>query len=183
MAFLLAKDLKQPFTFEYLPSTYYLFTNTLQCLIIMTEGGNNMEIKIKENCEKEIVTFEVKKVTPKINMIVGLLTKEESDIIGYYEGDIHIIKKEEITCFVSEDNKVYAMYSNHKFQVKSRMYQLEDLLGSEFLRISNQSLINPKKIKKLSMEPNGTMKIVFKDGIIEYASRRCVKLIKDYFNI
>ena len=142
-----------------------------------------MEIKIKENCELEKVTFELKKVTPKINMIVGLLTEKETDIVGYEDNDIHIIKKEDITSFISENNKVYALFGQNRYLIKSRMYQLEELLGAEFLRISNQSLINPKKIKKLSMEPNGTMRILFKDGLIEYASRRCVRLIKDYFNI
>ena len=83
----------------------------------------------------------------------------------------------------SENGKVYAKTSKNSYLLKFRLYQLEEMLDKNFIRISNSEIINIKKVKNLDFAMIGTIKINFINGTYTYASRRFIKKIKDYLKI
>src|SRR5699024_5078218 len=91
-----------------------------------------------------------------------------------------IININDLFLIYSENGKVYAKTSDSTYLIKYRLYQLEEFLDRNFIRISNSEIINIKKVKNLDFEVLGTIKINFINNTYTYSSRRFIKKIKDY---
>ncbi len=63
--------------------------------------------------------------------------------------------------------------------MEQRLYQLEEIISSNFTRISKSEIVNMDYLDHLKLEPNGLAQIVLKNGDVTYASRRYLKTIKE----
>lgn len=63
------------------------------------------------------------------------------------------------------------------------MYELEEILGENFIRVSNTDIVNMKKVKNFDMSITGSIHINFLDGDSVYASRRYISAIKKQLGI
>ncbi len=141
-----------------------------------------LKITIDRNREEEILVFahERTKLIDEIECLVGDYEKE---IIGYTDGGVHKLIPAQITCFVVENNKVYAILGKEKLQIKMRLYQLEEMLGVGFLKINQSCIANINEIKKFDTSISGTLKVIFKNGYSDYVSRRNIKTVKERLGV
>ncbi len=126
---------------------------------------------------------------------IHLCNKEKnSEIISIHEILVNLLEmkfkvvKEQESRFVttsqiirifSENKKVYIRTKDDCYEVKERIYTLEEQLhDKDFVRISNSELVNVNEIEKLDMSSAGTIKMHMKNGDITYVSRRYVSKIK-----
>ena len=96
-----------------------------------------LKIIIDKEKEEEILIF-CHERTYLIDEIERLFKSNESGLVGYSQGGARKISPSEISCFMVENNKVYALAGKEKLQIKMRLYQLEERLDSSFVKI-NQS--------------------------------------------
>ena len=83
----------------------------------------------------------------------------------------------------SENKKVYVRTKEERFEVRDRLYVLEDMLREKgFVRISNSEIVNISQIEKLDMSYAGTIKMYMKNGDETFVSRRYVSRIKEVLN-
>lgn len=86
----------------------------------------------------------------------------------------------EIVRIYSENKKVYLRTPKYTYEVRDRLYSLEESLRDKgFVRISNSEIVNISQIEKLDMSYTGTIKMYMKNGDETYVSRRYVSKIKD----
>jgi len=78
----------------------------------------------------------------------------------------------------SQNGRVYVDTLKGTFKYKERLYELEEKLNKNFVRISKSVLVNVEEIQSLEMEFNGKMKMNLKSGDVEYTSRSYLKDIK-----
>ena len=65
------------------------------------------------------------------------------------------------------------------YQLRERLYELEERLGSEaFLRISHSEIVNRRRICRLDVSLTGTIAVILEGGITTYVSRRYVPRIR-----
>ncbi|MBQ5545013.1 MAG: LytTR family transcriptional regulator DNA-binding domain-containing protein, partial [Clostridia bacterium] len=84
----------------------------------------------------------------------------------------------------AEQQKVLAVTEKGVFQIRMRLYQLEEkLAGRKFVRISNSEIINLKKTAKFDLSIAGTIQVRLKNGQSTYVSRRYVSKIKEILGI
>ena len=89
----------------------------------------------------------------------------------------------EIVRIYSENKKVYVRTKEDTFEVRDRLYVLEETLGERgFVRISNSEIVNISQIEKLDMSYAGTIKMFMKNGDETFVSRRYVSRIKEMLN-
>ncbi len=89
----------------------------------------------------------------------------------------------EIVRIYSESKKVYLRTREEVFEVRDRLYVLEDSLRERgFVRISNSEIVNVSQIERLDMSYAGTIKMFMKNGDETYVSRRYVSRIRDVLN-
>jgi len=145
-----------------------------------------INLRIDDNIEEDVVDFKIRKLDDKIKKAIDYLESEEQKgLIGYKLDEIVLIKPDEIVLIYTEGKKIYTRIANGEvYMLKERLYELEEnLQQSGFIRIANSSIANGKMIRKLKMEHDGSLCVVFKDGSSEFASRRSVKNIKEYLGI
>ena len=137
-----------------------------------------LQIVINHNRDEEIVIYAHKK-SPLVSEIEELVKSYSVDLIGYTENETVKLSLNDIYCFFTEDNKVYALTENGKYRLKSRLYQIEEGLSDNFVRINQSCIANIKKIDRFKATVGGSLTVVFKNGYIDYVSRRNLKNVKE----
>ena len=138
-------------------------------------------ITIDKEHEEEVLIFAHEK-TKLVEDIINLINSENI-FVGYSDGEIYRLNLSEINCFTVEDNKVYALTDNGKLHVKQRLYQVEERLSDDFVKINQSCIANIKKIKKFDSSVSGMLTVIFKNGYRDYVSRRNLKSVKERLGV
>lgn len=142
---------------------------------------------IKHEQENKVVCY-AKNKTSLIDQIEQLvvnddLTFDGININGYLEKDVVPIKLENVVSFYAEEDKVFVSLMDKTYQVKLRLYQIEEQLPCNFIRINKSRLINRNYIEKFDLSWSGTLLVVMKNKERDYVSRRLMKSVKERMNI
>jgi DNA-binding LytR/AlgR family response regulator len=137
-----------------------------------------LQIVIDPNRDEEILIYAHEK-TPLITEIEEIVKSHSVDLIGYAQDETVKLNLNDIYCFITEDNKVYALTENEKFKIKSRLYQLEEKLDNNFVKINQSCIANIKKIDRFKATVGGSLTVVFENGYVDFVSRRKLKNVKE----
>ena len=133
---------------------------------------------IDKEKEEELVAT-VHERSPLIEEIESLILNHTDRIPGYLEDEIKMLSVSEIECVTVLDGKTYAIDSqNRKYRLKLRLYELEELLPSSFIRINKSTLANENALDRFTVTIAGSVDAIFKCGYREYVSRRCFTQIR-----
>ena len=140
------------------------------------------EIIIDSECEEKVVIYA--RENSKIVEEIAQIARYSSEHINGYDGkEIVRINPEDIHCISILDNKIFALLQNDKLLLKERLYVLIDRLPSNFIKINQSCIANIHKIERFDASLSGTLKVRFKNGHIEYVSRRQLKFVKERMGI
>ena len=137
---------------------------------------------ITDNHEEEVVIYAREK-TKLIEDIENLIMDNAFELIGYSGYEAVNLRTDEVVCFLVEEGKVYAITDKNRFRLKSRLYQLEETLPENFVKINQSCIANIKKIERFDTSVSGTLLIKFKNGYRDYVSRRQMKAVKERFGL
>ncbi len=132
---------------------------------------------IKKDEEEKVLIYAHEK-TRLVEDIESLVLSSEIDLNGTNDGEIIKIDINDVVCFISENNKVYALIGDKRYQIRYRLYQLEELNLNIFIKINQSCLANKTKIKRFETTIGGALKAVFKNGYVDFISRRELKNVK-----
>lgn len=137
------------------------------------------QLIIDEESE-ELITARVKKANELTDRIENMVKEYvgENKIVGFTEDETIILELKEIECVTVIDNKVWAITEKGKFLIKNRLYEVEKILPSSFIKINKSSVANIYKIKKFISTYSGAVNVEFKSGYTDYVSRRCLPQVK-----
>jgi len=145
------------------------------------KGVDDMDFQLiidKEN--EELITARVKKANELTDRIENLVKEYvgENKIVVFNEDETAILEIQQIECFTVIDNKIWAITETGQFYIKNRLYEVEKILPSSFIKINKSSVANISKIKKFISTYSGSVNVEFKSGYIDYVSRRCLPQVK-----
>ena len=118
-----------------------------------------------------------------ITEIEHLARKNSSELIGYKSKEAIKLSPDEILCFISENNRVFAVTEKEKLLLRLRLYQLEESLSSNFVKINQSCIANIRQIKKFNASFSGTLQVTFKNGYTDYVARRRLKEVKERLGV
>ena len=146
------------------------------------QGGIPMKCKvfIDKNHEEEVVIYSHQR-NSLVEQIESLVDSQELEITGYKEQETVKLDLSEIFCFICEENKIYALTEKERFKIKLRLYQLEEKLPQNFVKLNQSCIGNVKKIQKFNASFGGSLSVEFKNGYKDYVSRRQLKIVKERF--
>ena len=133
---------------------------------------------INETEEDKVLIYS-KERTKFVDEIESLVESTNIDLTGTYNEEIIKINVNDVSCFISENNKVYALINEKKYQIKQRLYQIEEMNLQSFIKLNQSCIANKNKIKKFESTIGGALKVIFKNGYIDYISRRELKNVKE----
>ena len=140
---------------------------------------------IDKNCQEEVIA-NVRERTPMIDEIERLVLRENQaeQIAGYIDDEIIMLEISGIECFTAENDKTFAVYQDGaRYLIRKRLYELEEILPSQFERISKSAIANWKKIAKFRVQLSGAVDAVFQTGYAECISRRCFADLKRRYEL
>ena len=104
--------------------------------------------------------------------------------IGVKDGVNQLLKSEQLFSIYAEKGKVFVDTASDSYQVKQRLYEMEEQLSPlSFVRISKSEIVNLNKIDFFQVDITGTLVMVLENGKKSYVSRRYVKKIKERLGV
>ncbi|MBE6957101.1 MAG: LytTR family transcriptional regulator [Ruminococcaceae bacterium] len=140
------------------------------------------EIIIDPTGEERVVVH-AKRESELTRAICRLVEERTPQLVGYRNGEIVPLTPAQIICVVVEGDRVFALCETERLQMKQRLYVLEEALGDGFVKINQSCLANVGKVARFDASVSGTLKVKFKNGHVDYVSRRQMKTVKERFGI
>ena len=119
-------------------------------------------------------------MTDNITKAMSILESDDSnEMLAVKRGsDIALLEFSEIFMFRVEDKQVNVYTENQEYIIKKPLYQVEETLTSDFVRISKTTIVNLKKIKRVAPSLKGMMFIELKNGLKDNISRKYLSEFK-----
>lgn len=136
----------------------------------------------KPNEEDEII-IRCRNIDEDIMKVVCML-KEDNRLTAYSERDIVKLSPADVYYFESVDNKVFACCAKQVYEVRLKLYEIEEnLIHRDFIRISKSVVVNLNKIKSVSPMFNGRFEANLQNGEKIIISRQYVPCLKKALGI
>lgn len=129
--------------------------------------------------EPEIVICGAKKSKELAELKQIIAEAVDEKLTVYDDRDAVRITQGEVIRFYASRQRVYAQTADATYLVRARLYELEEMLKKQFVRISNSEIVNVKKIRRMDTSISGTIHMYLQSGIETYVSRRYVSRIRD----
>ena len=134
-----------------------------------------VELNIDEKFKEILVTISTDKINDEVQELVNYIEYKEDYLVGIADDQVCVLDISDIIRVFVEDRKVFVVTTKGKFIVRKKLYEMNNLLTKDFVKISQSEIANIKFIKNLDLSIRGTIVIVYKNSDISYVSRRLLK--------
>ncbi|MEH7097476.1 LytTR family DNA-binding domain-containing protein [Neobacillus vireti] len=141
-----------------------------------------MKISIEEISKElgEEILIRCHEVDDEIYEIVNKLETVDLILLGYQNDRVHRIKLSDIYYFEAVDGKVFSYCKNSVFEVKQKLYELEELCKEKnCFRASKSTILNIAKISSIYPSISGRFEAVLDNGERAVVSRQYVPVLKN----
>ena len=112
-----------------------------------------------------------------------VLSNGNSNVISAYDDkDLIMLNLDNIMMFTIIENKVFAICNNKQYHIRKRLYQIEEILPTNFWRINKSTIINRFYIHEFKETKTSGVNVIMKNGLSDYVSRRCFSKIRKELN-
>lgn len=133
--------------------------------------------------EEDEVIIRCAEVDDKLMRLIYAL-REDERLTGYLEDKIVKLSLKDIYYFEAVDNKIFAYVSEETYEIRRKLYELEqDFVHTDFLRISKSAIVNTSKIAYVKPIFNGRFEAKLKNGEKIIISRQYVAELKKKIGI
>ena len=116
----------------------------------------------------------------KLEKVITEITDAEPGITFYKENIEYYFDINKIIFFETTGNYVYAHTKNEVYQVKYRLYELEQILPNNFIRVSKGAILNCKLIYSIKKSLTSSSLVQFEDSHKQvYVSRYYYKQLQE----
>ena len=143
-----------------------------------------IDVVIDEEYVDPKVTIQAKEKTKQVeNIIYAIENVSDNDfpiIPAMGREGMEFLSQRDIVRAFTEGRKVMIQTEEGVYTARKTLSGLEeDLNKTRFIRISQSEIINIYKVKRFDINIAGTIGIEFENGTKSWASRSCVKKIKE----
>lgn len=137
-----------------------------------------LELNIDEKIKETLVVVSANKIDKEVQNLINYIEYSSEYLIGIVEDKASIIDIGEIIRVYIEDRKTFVVTLKDTYVVKKKLYEVENIVTRNFVKISQSEIANIKFIKNLDFSNTGTIVIKYKNSDISYVSRRMIKEFK-----
>ena len=137
-----------------------------------------LELNIDEKVKETLVVVSANKIDKEVQNLINYIEYSSEYLIGIVEDKASIIDIGEIIRVYIEDRKTFVVTLKDTYVVKKKLYEVDNMVTRNFIKISQSEIANIKFIKNLDFSNTGTIVIKYKNSDISYVSRRMIKEFK-----
>ena len=147
---------------------------------------NNLKVKIE--IDPDIPGYEVTIKCSEVDARVLELQRQLTDA-GSSRSQLNFYKEEaeyffpvsNILFFETDEGIIHAHTAKDVFEVKYKLYELEEMLPPYFMRVSKSTILNTHKVYSITKNLTGASKVEFAGTHkIVYCSRNYYKALKEH---
>ena len=136
--------------------------------IIENVESENMKIRIEVNNkikENEVIIrcSELSEDVKNIQIMLDDMLSHKKDITFYRDVTEYYLSLEEILFFETEENGICAHTINNIYNVKYKLYELEEFLPGHFMRVSKSTILNTNHIYSITRSISSSSKVEFQN--------------------
>lgn len=141
-----------------------------------------MRVEIEEGIEEDEIVIRCQHISPavmKLEQMIEEITKGSKEYT-FYKGDTeYYLSGEDILFFETDASGINVHTIDNVYQTKYKLYELEDVLPGNFVRISKSAIVNSDKIYSISRNLTASSLIQFQGTHKQiYVSRSYYKVLK-----
>ncbi len=117
-----------------------------------------MKVRVHKvpNPESEEVVIHCMEITPEVKDIYTYVETRGAQLSGLVDGVIRLFQLKEVLYFEAVDERVFAYTKEHVYEVKMRLYEIEENYGDYcFMRCSKSIVINLMQLEGIRPALNG----------------------------
>ena len=141
-----------------------------------------LNINIDVGAKEPEILITTAHMTEDVNRVVECVSRLDdfpTILSGIRDDKVELLDYDAIIRIYAEEGKVFARTEQGLYQIRLRLYEVEERLDNgKFVRISNSEIVNLKKVKSLDLSFVGTICMELSNGEVSYVSRRYVSKIK-----
>ena len=138
---------------------------------------------LADGAEEEII-IRTNTIDRDIINLIYAVKAGRNKITAFDENEIVQLDSKEIYYFESVDNKVYACCEKKVFEIKQKLYELEEIYKqTDFVRVSKSMIVNISKVNKIVPMFNGRLEGVLSNDEKVIISRQYVANLKKKLGI
>ncbi|VTS48559.1 LytTr DNA-binding domain-containing protein [Streptococcus anginosus] len=140
-----------------------------------------VQLHIDEKFSEEKIIIEAPALSDSVQQLLTFAQHLGSTktIRAKKEEEIYLLDTAEIQRIYTENRQVWVETATDTYLLGFPLYQVLELLPTDFLQISQSEIINIEHINHLKLTGSGLIQIAMKNGQITYSSRRYLKVIKE----
>ena len=143
-----------------------------------------IEIIQNEDIKETEIIIKAKYIDEELSEILACLSLIGNTVAGEKEGCVSFIPLKDIYYFESVDNKTFFYTKDDVYEIKARLYELEDKLSNTtFVRISKSVIANLRKLKSIKRTKGSRLEADLSNGEKLIVSRQYVGTIKDKLGV
>ena len=129
---------------------------------------------VSRDIEEPYADIHTNELTDNISKAMSILESEDSnDMLAVKKGsDIALLEFSDVFMLRVEDKQVKVYTEKAEYLIKKPLYQVEETLSSDFVRISKSAIVNLKKVERVAPSLKGMMFIQLKNGLKDNISRK-----------
>ena len=146
---------------------------------------NNFKVKIEidPNATDTEITIRCSEVNAEVVRIQRMLSESAQgtpQIVFHKDDAEYFLPLENVLFFETDDGHIRAHTAEDEFEAKYKLYELEEMLPSYFLRISKSTILNTHRLYSIIRNLAGASKIEFQGTYkTVYCSRNYYKALKE----
>lgn len=139
-----------------------------------------IRIEITDNSEDEIIirTSELSDKVKRIEQAVKEITSGSSAMAFFKDGTRYYLDIQDILFFETSEDGVCAQTAKECYGTEFKLYELENILPSNFMRVSKSTILNTEKVFSISRNITASSLVEFQNTYKKvYVSRNYYKAL------
>ncbi|AUC92614.1 MULTISPECIES: LytTR family DNA-binding domain-containing protein [Streptococcus] len=137
-----------------------------------------VRIEFDDSLDQVEVVIRTSQLGPEIEQIQRALQQVSRPSLVFYKGSSeYFLSLGDILFFETDGTKIYAHTADDAYEVKMKLYELEEYLPIYFCRVSKSTIANSKAVYSLDKSFSGTSRISF------YQTHKEVHVSRHYYHL
>lgn len=137
-----------------------------------------VRIELDDDLDQVEVIIRSNRLGPEIERIQQALGQLNKPALVFYKGTSeYFLKLEELLFFETDGSKIVCHTRDDIYDIKLKLYELEDCLPAYFCRVSKSTIANAKAVYSLDKSFSGTSRLAF------YKSHKEVHVSRHYYHL
>ena len=137
-----------------------------------------VRIELDPQMDEPEMIIRAPRLTEDVARLQQLILEQKMTPLTFYKDrSEYFVDVSEILFFETDGEKIYGHTREEAYEVRQKLYELEEILPIAFCRISKSTIVNTKQIYSIEKSFSGTSTVNF------YQTHKQVHVSRDYYKL